>query len=188
MRTAFLYAPSRRDIHIYKTKRKDPLVNASDVMRTSIAMIRPQSPLLDAAQLLLETNQRALPVVTRDGELVGIISEGDFVHRVELGAAQSTRSRQSWLNALFRPGESRIMHQRMQALRVEQVMTRNPVSIDEEASLDEVVARMDNRNVSQLPVVCGGTVIGMISRAELLMVVERELRRKSGAEDVPVDT
>jgi CBS domain-containing protein len=63
----------------------------------------------------------------------------------------------------------------MNALRVEEVMTTDPLCVDEEASLDEIVAQMDARHISQLPVVCGGIVVGMISRVELLKALERAL-------------
>lgn len=155
-------------------------MNASDVMRASVASIQPAAPLVDAVQLLLETNQRALPVVDGDGQLVGIISEGDFLHRVELGSNFPGRTR---LTSLFRPNNQKAIRERMRALRVEQVMTRKPAFVDEEASLDEVVAQMDARRVSQLPVVCGGVVIGMISRRELLSVVERSLRKARDSEE-----
>ena len=54
-------------------------------------------------------------------------------------------------------------------------MTRDPVCVDDEASLDEVVALMDARHFSQLPVVCGGSVVGVVSRIELLAAVARAL-------------
>jgi CBS domain-containing protein len=54
-------------------------------------------------------------------------------------------------------------------------MTPDPASIDDEASLDEVVALMDARHVAQLPVVCGGSVVGVVSRVELLAAVANAL-------------
>jgi len=150
-------------------------MNVSDVMRKSIASVAPAAPLIDAARLLLETNQRALPVLEA-GRLVGIISEGDFLHRVELGIDPPART---WLQSLLGVSASKSYRDRISSLKVEQVMTRNPVCVEEEASLDEVVAIMDQRGVSQLPVTCGGIVVGMISRAELLGAVERSLSESS---------
>jgi CBS domain-containing protein len=145
-------------------------MNASDVMRRSIATVAPTAPLIDAARLLLETNQRALPVLD-GGRLVGIISEGDFLHRVELGIEAPA----GWLQSLFGAGSNSAYRARIGALQVALVMTKNPVCIEEEASVDEAVAMMDQRNVSQLPVTCGGILVGLISRAELLVAVERSL-------------
>jgi len=60
-------------------------MRAIDVMRNSFAMVKPSTALIDAVRLLLETNQRGLLVVDSEGDLVGIISEGDLLHRDELG-------------------------------------------------------------------------------------------------------
>jgi CBS domain-containing protein len=147
-------------------------MNVADVMRTSIASVGPTAPLVDAASLLLETNQRALPVVD-DGRLVGIISEGDFLHRLELGIDAPERT---WLQSLFGSAAHGAYRKRVSALQVAQVMSRNPICVEDAASVDEVVALMDRHDVSQLPVTCGGILVGMISRAELLAAVERCLR------------
>jgi CBS domain-containing protein len=146
-------------------------MKASDVMRRSIATVSPTAPLIDAARLLLETNQRALPVLD-SGRLVGIISEGDFLHRVELGVEAPAKS---WLQSLFGAASNSAYRARIRALQVALVMTKNPVCIEEEASVDEVVAIMDQRGISQLPVTCGGILVGLISRAELLAAVEHSL-------------
>jgi CBS domain-containing protein len=146
-------------------------MNASDVMRRSIATVSPTAPLIDAARLLLETNQRALPVLD-SGRLVGIISEGDFLHRVELGVEVPAKS---WLQSLFGAASNSAYRARIRALQVALVMTKNPICIEEEASVDEVVAIMDQRGISQLPVTCGGILVGLISRAELLAAVEHSL-------------
>jgi CBS domain-containing protein len=150
-------------------------MNASDIMRRSIATVSPTAPLIDAARLLLETNQRALPVLD-GGRLVGIISEGDFLHRVELGIEAPAKG---WLQSLFGAPSSSAYRARVGALQVALVMTKNPLCIEEEASVDEVVAIMDQRGISQMPVTCGGILVGMISRAELLAAVERSLSESS---------
>lgn len=146
-------------------------MNASDIMRRSIATVSPTAPLIDAARLLLETNQRALPVLD-SGRLVGIISEGDFLHRIELGIEAPAKG---WLQSMFGASSSNAYRARIRALQVALVMTKDPVCVEEEASVDEVVAVMDQRGISQLPVTCGGILVGMISRAELLAAVERSL-------------
>lgn len=156
-------------------------MNASDVMRTSFVSIKPTASLLEAAQLLLETNQRALPVMANDDELVGILSEGDFLHRDELGVS---RPEDDWLTYMLGLEDNSSSRRRMSALRVEEVMTKNPLCIHEEASMDEVIKQMDAGRISQLPVVCGSIVVGMISRVELLKAIERQLRETEPAAPV----
>jgi CBS domain-containing protein len=147
-------------------------MKVSDIMRRSFATIKPDAPLLDAAHLLLETNQRGLPVVDREGRLVGVVSEGDCRHRTELDISPQPGN---WLEELLGIGEDTPARRRMRARSVHEVMTPDPACVDDEASLDEVVALMDARHIAQLPVVCGGSVVGVVSRVELLAVVANAL-------------
>ena len=61
-------------------------------------------------------------------------------------------------------------------------MTQDPVCVDEDATVDDVIAAMDLRKIGQLPVVCAGKAIGMISRFELISALERSLSQ--GEDDV----
>jgi CBS domain-containing protein len=147
-------------------------MNVSDIMRRSFATIGPDAPLLDAAHLLLETNQRGLPVLDCEGRLVGIISEGDFLHRTELGIRPPAGN---FLEELLGIEEDTPARRRMRARLVRETMTRDPACVDDEASLDEVVALMDVRHIAQLPVICGGSVVGVVSHVELVAAVVRAL-------------
>jgi CBS domain-containing protein len=122
--------------------------------------------------LLMETNQRGLPVVDCEGILVGVISEGDFLNRTELDISPPPGN---WLEELLGIEEDTPARRRMRARLVREVMTRDPACVDDEASLDDVVALMDARHIAQLPVVCGGSVVGVVSRVELLAAVANVL-------------
>jgi CBS domain-containing protein len=112
-------------------------MNVSHVVRRSFARIKPGASLLEAAHLLLETNQRGLPVIDGEGALVGIISEGDFLHRVELDIGPPPGN---WLEDILGIEEDTPARRRMQARLVRNAMTRDPVCVNEETTLDEVVA------------------------------------------------
>jgi CBS domain-containing protein len=145
---------------------------ATDVMRTSFATIKPGATVLDAVQLLLETDQRGLPVIGDDGELVGIISEGDFLHRNELGISPPSGN---WLESLLGIAENNPERRRMRALQVGALMSPTPVSVGVDATVDDVVAQMDLYNIAQVPVVSGGAVIGIVSRRDLLAALAARL-------------
>ena len=145
-------------------------MRATDIMRSSFATVKPGTSVLDAARLLLETNQRGLPVVDEEGGLVGIVSEGDFLHRDELGVMPPAGN---WLEQLLGIEEVTPALERMRALLVGEIMTENPVYIEKDASVDDVIEAMDLRNIAQLPVVGSGKVVGMISRFELIAALER---------------
>ena len=87
-------------------------MRAAHVMRTFIATVKPSTPLIDAARLLLETNQRGLPVLDDEEHLVGIVAEGDLLHRDELGVSPPS----NWIEALLGIEESGPVRERMRAL------------------------------------------------------------------------
>jgi CBS domain-containing protein len=151
-------------------------MRVSDVMRRSFATVKTGTSLLEAARLLLETNQRGLPVLDDNGKLVGIVSEGDLLHRDELGVMPPAGN---WLEQILGIEEATPARERMRALRVGEIMTLNPVCVAEDASVDDAVADMDLRNVAQIPVVSAGKVIGLISRFELIAALERRLSQET---------
>jgi CBS domain-containing protein len=148
-------------------------MKVSDIMRRSFASIKADASLLEAADLLLETNQRGLPVVDDDGNLLGMISEGDFLRRAEL---EVDLPRENWFEKILGTDKHAPARRRMSALVVGEVMSRHPICISDEAPVSEVVAMMGARRIAQLPVVCGDTLVGVIGRAELLQAVASVLR------------
>ncbi|WP_249144759.1 CBS domain-containing protein [Bradyrhizobium lablabi] len=145
-------------------------------MRTSFATIRSGAPLLDAVRLLLETNQRGLPVLDDTESLVGVISEGDFLHRRELGVHLPEGF---WVEWLVGREEGQLVRERARALRVDAVMSRKPVCVDEKATVSEIVAEMDNHQISQVLVVRDRRVVGIAGRVQLLAALERCLRKST---------
>jgi CBS domain-containing protein len=151
------------------------------IMRSSFATIRSSASLLEAVRLLLQTNQRGLPVLDKDGTLLGVISEGDLLHREELGVMPPAGN---WLEELLGIEEGGPARERMRTLNVAKIMTRDPACVDEHATVSDVIAAMDRRRVAQVPVVCAGKVIGIVSRYELVAALERKL---SPLEEIDTD-
>src|SRR5258708_3354143 len=72
-------------------------MNAIDVMTRSVVSIQPDASILEAARLMLHHKVSGLPVIDSSGTLVGIITEGDFLRRTEIGAQ---RRRPHWIEFL----------------------------------------------------------------------------------------
>jgi CBS domain-containing protein len=157
-------------------------MKARDVMNSRVVSVAPEATILDAIQLMLENRISGLPVVDHSGSLVGIVTEGDFLRRPETG---TLRKRSRWLEILIGPNSLATDYVRSHGRRVEEVMTRTPVTVGEEATLDEVVAIMERKRVKRVPVVRGREVIGIVSRANLLHAlasVSRDLPAASGGD------
>ncbi|WP_445217077.1 CBS domain-containing protein [Bradyrhizobium sp. Pa8] len=148
-------------------------MRASDIMRTSFATVKPETPLLEALHLLLETNQRGLPVLDDGGALVGIVAEGDFLHRRELGVSYPEGF---WLEWLLGKQEGQLVSERTRGLGVDAVMSRHPVCVDENATIEAVVKEMDMHQISQVLVLHDRQAVGIVGRMQILTALERCLR------------
>ncbi|HEX2885670.1 CBS domain-containing protein [Vineibacter terrae] len=138
---------------------------AKDVMTRQVHTVTPATSIFDLAQLLLGAQVSAVPVVDADGTLLGIVSEADLVHRVELG----TERERSWLLRLVSNDASRVAdYIKSHARRVADIMTASVVTVAEDTPLAEIARLMDKHHVKCIPVVRDGRPVGTVSRANLL--------------------
>jgi CBS domain-containing protein len=136
-----------------------------DIMSPRVISVAPDASILAAIRLMLQNHISGLPVIDSSGALVGVVTEGDFLRRSETG---TERKRSRWLEFLVGPARLADEYVHTHARSVKDVMTAEPVTISEDAGLDEAVALMEGRRIKRLPVVRGRQVVGIVSRANLL--------------------
>jgi CBS domain-containing protein len=136
-----------------------------DIMSAPVITIHPRATIRSAIQHMLASRLSGLPVAERPGALLGIVSEGDLLHRAEIGTA---KTRSGWLDFLLGPGRSAQDYTQAHARYVEDVMTRDVVTIDENATLDDAVKLMEQHKIKRLPVTRDGALIGIMSRADVM--------------------
>jgi CBS domain-containing protein len=134
-------------------------------MTSPVVSVSPDDTVLQAAQTMLQRRISGLPVIDKDGRLVGMVTEGDLLRRVETG----TRHRRArWLEFLLGPGRLAEEYTRTHGRKVNDVMTTEPLSVAEDAALEEIVKLMEKRQIKRVPVVRGEQIIGIVTRANLL--------------------
>jgi CBS domain-containing protein len=141
-------------------------MRAHQIMTRSVVTVAPDATILEAANTMLQHHVSGLPVVDAAGKLAGIVSEGDFIRRGEIG---TQRKRSRWLSFLMGTGATQYV--REHGRKVSEVMTRDPFTIAEDATLEEIVNTMEANGVKRLPVMRDGKVVGIVSRANLLHAV-----------------
>jgi CBS-domain-containing membrane protein len=109
-----------------------------------------------------------LPVLDASGELVGIISEGDFLRRSEIG---TQRQRPRWLQFCTSPGRLADDFVAERGRKVEDIMTRDPITAGEQTPLEELVSLMERNGIKRLPVLRDRTLVGIVTRSNLLQAV-----------------
>ena len=140
-------------------------MKAKDVMTQNVIIVAPDASILEALRLMLQHKISGLPVIDKKGNLIGIVTEGDFLRRTETG---TKRKRPRWLEFLVGPGRLAKDYVHSHARRVDEVMTFNVQTIAEDTPLDDIVALMEKHRIKRLPVMRGSELVGIISRANLL--------------------
>ncbi len=153
-------------------------MKAAEVMESNVITIGPDASVRDLARLLLTNGISAVPVVGDHGQLVGIVSEGDLIRRVEAG----TERRGAWwaeLNAA--PERLAAVSIKSHAQKVVDIMTRNVVTAGPDTPLSEIAALLEDHDIKRVPIVAQGKVEGIVSRADFLRVLAA-LRRAEGVD------
>ena len=143
-------------------------MRAHQIMTRSVTTVTPETTILEAANIMLQRHLSGLPVVDTAGKLVGIVSEGDFLRRSEIG---TQRKRGRWLKFLLGAGKAATDFVHEHGRKVSEVMTQDPLTITEDTPLEEIVAKMESNGVKRLPVMNGDKLVGIVSRANLLQAV-----------------
>ena len=143
-------------------------MRAMDVMTTDVITVDPDTTVQALAALLAERGISGAPVVDSSGRLVGIVSEGDLLHRTEIGTARRHRERRrSWWLDDFASDLARD-YIKSHGRTVKDIMTRDVVTVTEDTDLGEVAALLEAKRIKRVPVTRDGKVIGIISRANLV--------------------
>lgn len=140
-------------------------MQAKDIMTTSVISVPLEGQIEDAVRLMLDHHISALPVVDAQGDLKGLVSEGDLMRRVR----ETDGPRRSWwLEVLGGTRESAQDFVKLKSHHVEDVMTRNIVSVEEDTKVAEIARLLEKHRIKRVPVLRDDRLVGIVSRANLL--------------------
>jgi CBS domain-containing protein len=143
-------------------------MQARDLMVSPVVTVQPSASVKEVAKLLLEQGISAVPVVDDQRKLVGVISEGDLLHRSEIG---SERRRSWWLLGLTDEETLAAEYVKAHARRVADVMTRKVITAAPDAPLHELAALMEANAIKRVPIIEDGRLVGIVSRANLVQAI-----------------
>lgn len=145
---------------------------AAEVMVTTVARVRPQTPLTQVARLLRERGVTAVPVVDEEEHVLGIVSAMDLAFERE----QRRRVPAALLDRLARHGRGKAARS-----TAADRMSSPVVSVAPEVSLRTAARLLQVHGIHHLPVVADGKLVGMVTRRDLLaafMRADEQVRRQ----------
>jgi acetoin utilization protein AcuB len=117
--------------------------------------IRDDTSMYDALKIMRENKVRRLPVLDKDGKLVGIVSEKDLLYASPSPATSLSVWEISYLTS---------------KITVRELMTKEVITICEDCPMEEAARIMVDNKIGGLPVVRGDTVVGIITETDLFKI------------------
>jgi CBS domain-containing protein len=149
------------------------MLRAVEIMTTNVKTVRPDDPVARIAQLLSDNDISAAPVCDEEGNVLGMVSEGDLLHPV---GTDSATKRAWWLNLLAGGGDAApsflecisVANQRAHHLMVTPAIT---ASVD--TSVAELADLLWTHKIKRLPILRDGKLVGIVSRADLVRAMAK---------------
>jgi CBS domain-containing protein len=155
---AFKHAKSRLDAKIL----------VRDVMTEDVISVEKFEDISHAARILSEHNVSGLPVVDKEGCVIGIISEADVL------AMMGTQRKHTFMDFVRHLLGQPLPERKMGDL-VGDIMTPTPITISPDADISEAARIMEGRRIRRLAVVDSeGRLIGVVSRRDILKAISKK--------------
>ena len=140
---------------------------AADLMSAPAVVAEETATIREVAELMLTTGVGAVPILNASGEAIGIASDGDLLFRV-----REDGRRAWWLSMLVEGAGADQAFAAHRDRPVREVMSAPLISIGPRTTAPEIAETLLAHQIKRLPVIEDGRVIGIVSRTNLLAVVE----------------
>lgn len=143
-------------------------MKAMDVMVRDVVTVNPDTNVGDAVKLLIEHDISALPVVDDEGDVAGMISEADLVHREEI---DTEKHRPWWIEAMTPAASLAEDFAKAHGHKVEEIMSTEVISAGEETPLGEIANLLEKHRIKRVPILRDGKLVGIVSRSNLIQAL-----------------
>ncbi len=141
---------------------------ARDIMKTDVITVRPETSIEELGRLFIEKDISGAPVMDKQGNLVGIVTENDLI----------SKERPFHIPTIIRifdaiiplESDSKVEEEirKMAASTVKDICTTDVVTIEEDTPLTEIASIMADKRIHLLPVLKDGKLTGIVGKKELI--------------------
>ena len=164
-----LLSPGRIQTEEARKKRgTDKVIKAKNIMTKNVITVSPETGITKVAKLLLDHSINGIPVVDREDRLVGIICQSDLIVQQKKFPLPSVFTILDGTIPLVSPRHFEKEIEKMAASTVDQAMTRNPITLSPESSIEEIATLMTDKKIHTLPVLDQGKLVGIVGKEDIL--------------------
>lgn len=144
------------------------MVTIADVMTAKVITVGPDTPINDIAKLLYTRRISGVPVVDDDGQLLGMVGEGDLIAHANTVGEQRTGW---WLKLFSDETDLARGYVRTHGRTAREVMRASMVTVSQDAAIADAAKLFHRHQVKRLPVLRDGRLVGIVTRSDLLKVL-----------------
>ena len=157
-------------------------MRAIDVMVRDVITVHPDTDVAEAIKLLSKHDVSALPVVDGHNHLLGLISEADLIHRVEI---DTEKQHPWWMEAVTGASSLAGDFAKSHGKKVDEVMIKDVVSATEDTPLSEIAALFERKRIKRVPITKHGKLVGIVSRSNLIQALASVMAQGGEAGEAP---
>lgn len=156
----------------------EAIFTAGDLMTRDVAVVHPETSLLEAVKLMAQRHISGMPVLDADGKIVGMLTESDL-----LRWRQGLTERQGrWLDMLadgFQLAPNFLQEVQDHHRKVKSVMSPGAETVTDDTPAHEIASFMHARNIKRVPVLRDGKLVGIVARSDLVRALAEILKELS---------
>src|ERR1700758_1179967 len=152
-------------------------MRAMDVMTSEVITVDENASVQSVAKLMAKHAISAVPVVDKDTRVIGMVSEGDLLHRAETG---TERRRSWWLEMMASTNQLAGEYLKSHSSRVKDVMTRDVILVADTTPVADIAVLLETNRIKRVPVLRDGKLVGIVSRANLVRALAMTVNEAAG--------
>ncbi|MCX5870409.1 MAG: CBS domain-containing protein [Deltaproteobacteria bacterium] len=144
------------------------MLTARDIMTREVITITDDSTVKELARLLAVHQISGVPVIDDTGKLVGVVTESDLIFQTKKVHIPTVITILDSVFYLENPDKMGEEMKKMAGIKVKDILTGSPLTVNEDTPLDEIATIMAEKNVHTLPVVNKETLVGVIGKKDII--------------------
>ena len=141
---------------------------AKDIMSKDVLTVKPETTVIELAQLLTSHNINGAPVIDDDGRIIGVVTENDLVFqkkKVHIPTVISILDSFIYLESQEKMKEEM---EKISAVTVERIYSKDVKTVSPDTSIEEIATIMAEKYIHTIPVMENDTIVGVIGRKDII--------------------